>query len=110
MLKEHKKGGREMRRKFLRGVACAALLLCACNRTEVQAKTVNVDNLYIMETVVYEFDYETDEVVCETETGNLYAFYGIEDWELGDRCILVMDNCGTENIKDDEIIRTFYRR
>ena len=99
-----------MRRKFLRCVAGMALLLCACNSMEVQAKTVEIDNLYIMETVVYEFSHETNEVVCETETGNLYAFYGIEDWELGDRCILVMDNCGTESIEDDEIIRTFYRR
>lgn len=99
-----------MRKKFLRYVTCAALMLCVCNRTEVQAKTVEVDNLYIMETVVYEFSHETDEVVVETETGNLYAFYGIEDWELGDRCILVMDDMGTESIEDDEIIRTFYRR
>ena len=99
-----------MRRKFLRGIACVALLLCACNKAEVQAKTVKVDNLYVMETVVYEFSHETDEVVVETETGDLYTFYGIDDWELGDRCILVMDNCGTESIKDDEIIRTFYRR
>ena len=99
-----------MRRKFLRGIACVALMLCACNSTEVQAKTVKVDNLYIMETIVYELDHETDEVVCETETGNLYAFYGIEDWEINDRCILLMDDMGTENIEDDEIIRTYYRR
>ena len=98
-----------MRKKFLRVVTCAALILCAC-QTEVQAKSVEIDNLYVLETVVYEFSHETDEVVVETETGNLYAFYGIEDWELGDRCILVMDNNGTENINDDEIIRTFYRR
>ena len=99
-----------MKRKFLRCVAGVALLLCACNSTEVQAKTIKIDRLYIMETVVYEFSHETDEVVVETETGNLYAFYGIEDWELGDRCVLVMDDMGTESIKDDEIIRTFYWR
>ena len=99
-----------MRRKFLRCVTGMALLLCACNGTEVQAKTVKIDNLYIMETVVYELDHDTDEVVCETETGNLYAFYGIEDWEINDSCILIMDDMGTKNIKDDEIIRAFYRR
>ena len=99
-----------MRRKFLRCVVGIALLLCACNSAEVQAKTVKVDNLYVMETVVYELNHKTDEVVCKTETGNLYAFYGIENWEINDRCVLVMDNNGTKNIEDDEIILTFYRR
>jgi len=99
-----------MKRKLFLLTACAALLLCACSKTEVEAKSVEVDNLYIMETVVYEFSHETDEVIVETKTGNLYAFYGIEDWEINDRCVLLMDDMGTESIEDDEIIRTFYRR
>ena len=107
----HKKGGKEMRKKFLRIITCTSLILCACN-TEVQAKTemVAVDNLYIMETRVIEFEERADIVVVEAESGHMYAFHGIEDWELEDRCVLLMDDCGTESITDDVIVRTYYRR
>ena len=100
-----------MRKKFLRVVTCAVLILCACS-TKAEAKTemVAVDNLYIMETRVIDFEESNDLVVVEMETGHMYTFYGIEDWELGDKCVLIMNNCGTDNIKDDEIIRTIYRR
>lgn len=98
-----------MRKMFL--VCAAMILMAACsNKAEAKTEIVNRDNLYIMETIVVDFEEASDLVVVETETGNLYTFYGIEDWELNDRCILVMDDCGTESIKDDEIIRTFYRR
>lgn len=97
-----------MKRKFLRIIACAALLLCACNRTETEM--VAVDNLYIMETKVIEFEEATDCVVVEAKSGDMYAFYGIEDWEINDRCVLLLDNHGTESVEDDVIVRTYYRR
>lgn len=99
-----------MKKKFLRVAMCASLMMCACSKAEVQAETVEVERLYIRETVVYEFVPAEDEVVVEDSQGNLYAFYGIEDWEINDRCVLLMDDMGTESIEDDEIIRTFYRR
>lgn len=96
-----------MRKMFF---VCAAMILMAACSNKAEAKTVNRDNLYIMETRVIDFEEASDLVVAETETGNLYTFYGIEDWQLNDRCVLLMDDMGTENIEDDEIIRTFYRR
>lgn len=100
-----------MKKKFL--VCVAMILMAACsNKAEVQAETemVAVDNLYIMETRVIEFEEEVDIVVVETKSGDMYAFYGIEDWEINDRCILLMNDCGTESITDDVIVRTYYRR
>lgn len=97
-----------MRKKFLRIVTCAALILCACNKTETEM--VAVDNLYIMETRVIEFEEHADIVVVEAKSGHMYAFHGIEDWEINDRCVLLMDDCGTESITDDVIVRTYYRR
>lgn len=101
-----------MKRKLFLLTACAALVMCACsNKVEAtETEMVAVDNLYIMETKVIEFEEVSDIVVCESETGHMYTFYGIEDWELGDRCVLLMDDCETESITDDVIVRTYYRR
>ena len=49
-----------------------------------------------------------DTVVVETYTGNLFAFYGAEDWMIGDCISLIMDGCGTANVKDDVIITVKY--
>lgn len=100
-----------MKRKLFLLTACAALVMCACSsKAEAKTEMVAVDNLYIMETKVIEFEEVSDIVVCESETGHMYTFYGIEDWELGDRCVLLMDDCETESITDDVIVRTYYRR
>lgn len=49
-----------------------------------------------------------DEVVVETYTGNLFAFYGAEDWMVGDCISLIMDGCGTAEVNDDVIITVKY--
>lgn len=49
-----------------------------------------------------------DEVVVETYTGNLFAFYGAEDWMIGDCISLIMDGCGTAEVNDDIIIAVKY--
>lgn len=49
-----------------------------------------------------------DAVTVETSTGNLFAFYGAEDWMVGDCISLIMDGCGTANVKDDVIITVKY--
>lgn len=85
------------------------IISVSCNKSATTTEMVNVDNLYIRSTVVTEFIYETDEVVVEDNHGNMYAFYGIEDWCVEDKCILLMNTNGTNNITDDIIIRAFYR-
>jgi len=49
-----------------------------------------------------------DIVVVETSTGNLFEFYGSEDWFVGDIVSMIMDSCGTANVKDDVIITVKY--
>ena len=49
-----------------------------------------------------------DEVVVETCTGNLFAFYGAEDWFIGDCVSMIMDSCGTPKVTDDIIIDAHY--
>ena len=49
-----------------------------------------------------------DVVTVETCTGNLFEFYGAEDWMVNDCISLIMDGCGTEEVNDDVIIAVKY--
>lgn len=49
-----------------------------------------------------------DTVVVETSTGNLFEFYGSEDWFIGDCVSMIMDSCGTVEVNDDMIITVKY--
>ena len=70
-------------------------------------REIDPRNYYIKETTVVEID--GNQVIFEVQNGNLFSIYGREDWEIGDRAILLFDNNGTHEIKDDIIIREFYR-
>ena len=67
-----------------------------------------VDRLYPLNTVVQEINKEADTVTCADCNGNLWEFYGVEDWQEGDFATMIMDTCGTTNIFDDEIIKVEY--
>lgn len=68
-------------------------------------KTLNhgESNLYALTTVVVEVDRDNDTVTCEDDTGNLWEFYGVEDWKIGDCASLLMNDQGTPSIYDDAI-------
>lgn len=70
-------------------------------------REIDPRNYYIQETTVIEID--GNKVIFETENGNLFSIYGVEDWQIGDRAILLFDNNGTQELKDDIIVREFYR-
>ena len=59
---------------------------------------------YALTTKVVKIDRENDVVTCEDCNGNLWEFYGVEDWEVEDGVSLLMNDKGTETIFDDEII------
>ena len=61
-------------------------------------------NTYPMAMQVVAFERETDTVVCCDATGLEWAFYGIEDWEVGDLVIAMMDDNGTRETLVDDII------
>ena len=73
-------------------IACT----CSCGKSTLYPETARVVEIC------------NDEVVVETYTGNLFAFYGAEDWMIGDTVSIIMDSCGTENITDDIIITVKY--
>lgn len=62
------------------------------------------ENLYALTTKVTSVNEETDEVECEDFNGNIWVFKGVSDWCEGDIASLIMDNKGTKDIYDDEIV------
>ena len=58
--------------------------------------------------IITDVDTASDLVEVTTLGGEIYAFYGAEDWQNGDICSMLMDSKGTPEITDDEIIRSFY--
>lgn len=84
-------------------IACTIIIACA-----TPASAEAVEDVYAMTTVVVELDYDNDAVVCVDFNGNEWAFYGIEDWLVGDVATLVMWNAETDIIYDDEVLDVYY--
>lgn len=73
-------------------IACT----CSCGKSTLYPETGKVVEIC------------NDVVTVETSTGNLFAFYGAEDWFVDDTVSMIMDSCGTANVKDDVIITVKY--
>lgn len=83
-------------------IVCVAL--CACVAKVVGDAIIRAEgNTYALTTVVVETDRDNDLVTCEDSNGNLWAFYGVEDWQVGDCASLLMNDRGTESVYDDEV-------
>ena len=67
-----------------------------------------IDHLYPTTAIVDSLDTDNDLVACVDCNGNIWTFYGIEDWQEGDFVSLLMDDMGTATIYDDEIVKTYY--
>jgi hypothetical protein len=65
-------------------------------------------NTYALTCEVVEVDRVRDVVTCEDYNGNLWEFYGCEDWQTGDCASLLMDSRGTESVHDDTITHARY--
>ena len=61
-------------------------------------------HLYPMSGIITAIDREADTVAVTTNDGNIWEFYGAEDWCEGDLCAMMMNDCGTPVITDDEIV------
>lgn len=64
---------------------------------------------YTREMTVTEINAAEDVVVLVCTEGHEWAFYGVENWLVGDMCTCTMDSNGTANITDDAIIFTTYK-
>ena len=85
------------------------LIITVLIGTSAQAAEVNHTSAYSTCMVITEINYNEDIVVCETGSGFIYSFYGIEDLFINDIIICTMDDNGTpKNIKDDKIVDIKY--
>lgn len=69
---------------------------------------VKASELYPETFVIDQIDRSSDIVTGRTTSGHLYSFYGVEDWMVGDIAAAIMDDNGTENIRDDKVIKVRY--
>ena len=54
-------------------------------------------------------EFETNSVVMEAEDGNIWAFYGVDEYKVGDRVAALMLDPGTpDDITDDIIVSVRY--
>ena len=67
-------------------------------------------SVYPLKTTIVSLDYTSDIVTTEDANGNLWQFYGCEDWVINDTCLMLMDTMQTENIYDDVIVSVKYSR
>ena len=79
-------------------IAMTAMFITGCGKSSTYAVT----------TKVVEVDAAKDTVTVETFTGHLFEFYCSEDWQVGDCCTATMNDNGTAEITDDEIIAVRY--
>lgn len=90
-------------------VIIMALLAHACY---LEGKHAGADemmsHIYPMSGIVTEVNRQEDRVVVTDSTGNEWEFDGAEDWRTGDIAAMIMEDNGTEEIYDDEIIDVQY--
>ena len=53
-------------------------------------------------------EIKDDVVTVETTTGNIFAFRGAEDYEVGDMVATIMCSNGTSEVTDDSILCVRY--
>ncbi len=63
-----------------------------------------IKNEYPLSGIVQEINFATDEVIVEDGAGNLWSFFGVEDWNVGDIAAMIMRDMNTKEIADDQII------
>ena len=73
-----------------------ALSVSACGKSTLYPETGKVVEIC------------NDTVSVETSTGNIFEFYGSEDWSIGDCVSMTMDSCGTPKVKDDMVVDAHY--
>lgn len=86
-----------------------ALLTHACY---LKGKHAGADemmsHIYPMSGIVTEVNHQENRVIVTDSTGNEWEFDGAEDWRTGDIAAMIMEDNGTEEIYDDEIIDVQY--
>lgn len=62
------------------------------------------NDFYPVRGIIAEINRTEDIVYFVDPTGNEWGFYGVGNWQENDMVVVIMDDNGTENIYDDQII------
>lgn len=65
-------------------------------------------SIYAETAEVVVVDYETDTVTVENAVGHRFAFFGCEDYFVGDYVSMIMSDNGTPKVLDDVILDVQY--
>lgn len=76
---------------------------------EENFKQNSAEDYYARSGIVTTVDRETDTVVWIDSVGYVWSFRGCEDWESGDLIACVMNDRGTDEVFDDEIVNARYQ-
>lgn len=91
-------------------LAIATLATIAAGSLRVAAYTGEIPNrqpqIYPDTFVIDEVNEAQDLVIGRTFSGLRYAFYGTEDWMVGDIAAVIMSDNGTEDTVLDDIVIT----
>jgi len=86
-------------------IVVVAIASTSCVKNDPQP---SVDNLYPHVAVVVDTDEVDDSVYLCDFNGELWKFYGVEDWMVGDIAAMIMDDRGTPEIAGDRIVSVRY--
>ena len=70
----------------------------------VPVNAVSHTRLYALQTVIINFGYREDKVIALDDDGNIWLWYGIEDWLIWDLAMLTMLDPGTPQDPTDDIV------
>lgn len=68
----------------------------------------SIENLYPETFIVTEVNLAMGYIELETFSGNVFTWEGCEDWQEGDIASAIMNDNGTPEVTDDEIIKLEY--
>lgn len=67
-----------------------------------------LDGIYPKSGTVIAVNLAEDTVTFTDQRGDVWSFYGAEDWMEGDRIAVIMDDNGTPGISDDLVLAARY--
>ena len=86
-----------------------AFFIAKVRFTEENFKQNSAEDYYARSGIVTIVDRETDTVVWIDSVGYVWSFRGCEDWEPGDLIACVMNDRGTAEVIDDEVVSARYQ-
>ena len=86
------------------GIALLIIVAIASTSCVKNNAQLSVDNLYPHAAVVFEVDDVGDCVYASDYNGEVWMFYGAEEWMIGDIAAMIIDGRGTPEVAGDKIV------